>query len=216
MTGRPDILTCPHAEATTLAWLYGEGPDEHAEHVAHCADCTHVVEMHSEVLAAVGPILDDVPEVADLPGSVVDDQPVPTPANRTWLFGAVAAVAVLAAAVLLVLGLNPGADRAVDTPVVEVVEAPAAPDVPDLVPRAPAPEIERPQAPEVAMAPAPEVAPVPERVVLEPAPVVRDTGEDQLAELLLDDALTHDDPIDDGLDGLLDEFDALEASLTTL
>ena len=37
----------------TLAWLYGEGDDEQAVHIASCPECLALVEEHEQVLAAV-------------------------------------------------------------------------------------------------------------------------------------------------------------------
>lgn len=56
MTPHPaDLPDCPHAE-TTLAWLYGEGDDDHAEHVAGCDACNDLIALHAEVAVAVAPI----------------------------------------------------------------------------------------------------------------------------------------------------------------
>lgn len=48
---------CPHANTTTIAFLYGEAPLAHAAHVAGCADCSAVAESHEQVVAALGPAL---------------------------------------------------------------------------------------------------------------------------------------------------------------
>lgn len=48
---------CPHADTTTLLWLYGEADDRHGEHVAGCPSCGAVAREHTEVLSAVGPVL---------------------------------------------------------------------------------------------------------------------------------------------------------------
>ena len=47
---------CPHAQTTTVAWLYGEAPEEHALHVADCPVCTKTLESHELVLGALAPL----------------------------------------------------------------------------------------------------------------------------------------------------------------
>ena len=47
---------CPHAQTTTVAWLYGEAPDEHAAHVAGCPACAETLESHELVLGALAPL----------------------------------------------------------------------------------------------------------------------------------------------------------------
>jgi hypothetical protein len=47
---------CPHAHTTTVAWLYGEAPDEHAMHVAACPACTQTLQSHELVLGALAPV----------------------------------------------------------------------------------------------------------------------------------------------------------------
>jgi hypothetical protein len=49
-------MSCEHANSTTLQWLYDDGPEEHAMHIATCAECSTVVEEHADVAAAVGPV----------------------------------------------------------------------------------------------------------------------------------------------------------------
>jgi hypothetical protein len=81
-----ELSPCEHAETTTLLWLYGEGDDGHAEHVAGCQACTRVVEVHSETIARIGQA-----RLADPVGEL-------HPANRpfpAWWMGMVAAAAVL-------------------------------------------------------------------------------------------------------------------------
>lgn len=47
-------MTCPHADTTTLRWLYGELDDEaHAAHVAGCPDCQAACDAHLDVLGAL-------------------------------------------------------------------------------------------------------------------------------------------------------------------
>ncbi len=84
-------MTCPHAQTTTLRWLYGEvGDAEHAEHVAGCPDCQAVADAHLSVLA------------------VLPDRPAPAqPRPRrvpTWAW----TVPLLAAAATLLVMVRPG------------------------------------------------------------------------------------------------------------
>ena len=51
---------CNHAE-TTVAWLYGEAPEEHALHVASCPLCTEVLATHERVLGATAPLKLEAP-----------------------------------------------------------------------------------------------------------------------------------------------------------
>lgn len=89
------MTPCPHAETTTLLWLYGELDDEaHAAHVAACPACREVASLHADVLSAVGPV---APALAA----------APTRARRAWWFAP--AVLALAAAVLLALLRAPAA-----------------------------------------------------------------------------------------------------------
>ena len=45
-------MSCDELNAT-LAWLYGEGEDAHAVHIASCEVCMEVVAEHEQVLSAV-------------------------------------------------------------------------------------------------------------------------------------------------------------------
>jgi hypothetical protein len=45
-------MSCPNAE-TTVAWVYGEAPEEHLHHVVACAECAAIVAEHERVMAAV-------------------------------------------------------------------------------------------------------------------------------------------------------------------
>lgn len=71
-------MSCPHATTTTLAWLYGEGDEAHAAHVASCPECEAVVATHADVLVTVGA------------------RPVPAPAPVAWRRWALAAAVLLA------------------------------------------------------------------------------------------------------------------------
>lgn len=82
-------MSCPHAQSTTVAWLYGEGPEAHGAHVASCADCTDVLVEHESVLAAVAPV-----------ARQLSAEPPRAPARRSVL-GWSAALGLLAAAALL-------------------------------------------------------------------------------------------------------------------
>lgn len=56
-------MSCVHTETTTLLWLYGEldgDTEAHALHVAGCGDCSAAVELHSDVVAVVAPVLPSV------------------------------------------------------------------------------------------------------------------------------------------------------------
>lgn len=101
-------MSCPHATTTTLQWLYGEGDEAHAEHVASCAECQVVVAEHADVMSA----LEGVSHL-DLEPSA--DAPV-RPANRPmWRAVAMAVAAgLLAAAVLFVVPMRPSSPDPVD------------------------------------------------------------------------------------------------------
>ena len=134
MTTRPE--TCPLAETDTLLWLYGEGPEDHAAHVAGCADCTAVAQQHADVAAAVMPLTPQL-KAPTIPSVEVAPEPVPAPANRGWMLGVVVGLAV-AAAVLLglfgVLGLPGAPGSSSPTPIAEVPDAPEAPLPDELAP----------------------------------------------------------------------------------
>ena len=102
-------MSCPHAETTTLAWLYGEGDDAHALHVAGCPACQAVAELHEGVQAQVAPVL---PRGSEAPVA-------PARRGRWWVAAAVA----LAAGVLLALvpGGAVSEPAPVPTPVAEAV-----------------------------------------------------------------------------------------------
>ncbi|MCB9682694.1 MAG: hypothetical protein H6733_14610 [Alphaproteobacteria bacterium] len=95
---------CPHAHTTTVAWLYGESPDDghdHALHVATCADCQATAALHADLIATTAPVL---PAVRTTTG--------PSAARVARHVGArvlVASVLAVAAALAVVLGGTPGA-----------------------------------------------------------------------------------------------------------
>ena len=105
-------MSCPDAETTTMLWVYGEGPEDHASHVAGCADCRSVVAEHEAVAGDIAGIL---PVIRRL-----DDEAAPEPANndRGWVRWLVALG--VASALLLVVGsqiLTPSAvDESIDPP----------------------------------------------------------------------------------------------------
>jgi hypothetical protein len=77
-------MTCPHAESTTLLWIYGEGPEDHTDHVAQCADCQSVLDTHETVAFHMS----ETPMGRAL--SVTKVPETPEPANSGWgsvLFG---------------------------------------------------------------------------------------------------------------------------------
>lgn len=99
-------MSCPHAETTTLLWLYGEGDDDHALHVAGCADCQAVAELHTDVISAVAPALPVLaPPVAERP-------------DRRVVWGAATLFALAAAALLMV---RPALDVPAEAPGAELV-----------------------------------------------------------------------------------------------
>ena len=107
-------MKCPHAETTTLLWIYGEGPEGHEAHVANCADCQAVLAMHEDVQFHVAAIEDRV----QMPVNTAPPE-IPEPANRGWMgtvFG-VGGLALAAAAVLFAWIGFPG----VEVPSIETV-----------------------------------------------------------------------------------------------
>jgi len=115
-------MSCPHAPTTTVAWCYGEGPDDHALHVADCAECQQVVADHELVSGAAAGL---VPALIDADGDAAEPEPEPERADRaTWVPWA--AAGALAAAVLVAVGLGglPGAEST-PSPATQVAVAPA-------------------------------------------------------------------------------------------
>lgn len=90
-------MPCEHAETTTVLWLYGEGSEGHAAHVATCQACTEVLHAHSDVICAVG---DALPALRDAtqPASVT------VRPSSGWRF---APLLLAAAALLVVLVQHP-------------------------------------------------------------------------------------------------------------
>ena len=102
---------CPHAQTTTVAWLYGEGTEAHAEHVAGCAACTETLQSHEIVLGAM------VPLAAHHRRSVGG-------ASRSYGW----ALALVAAVMLSWLWLSPwsGDDGPTEVNLVQVAEVPSS------------------------------------------------------------------------------------------
>ena len=84
-------MTCAEHESTLL-WIYGEGDDDHAEHLATCAGCQALLAEHADVAAMVAPI-----------ASALRARPaaLQQPPRRSWPRGGIAGAALLAAAALL-------------------------------------------------------------------------------------------------------------------
>ncbi len=91
------MSSCPHAQTTTLQWIWGEGPEDHLRHLASCAECQQVLEDHERVLAAVA----GVSELEDsgVAGPTLGAARRVGPQRRAVL---IASAVALAAAVLLV------------------------------------------------------------------------------------------------------------------
>ena len=94
----------------TLSWLYGEGPESHATHVASCASCTAVVAEHEAVASSLGAALG---AVAAAPISVARG-----PRVLPWVGGGLAIAAGLWLVARLVLGPSPVVADATDGVVV--------------------------------------------------------------------------------------------------
>ncbi len=105
-------MSCPHATTTTIAWMYGEGPESHDLHVAECDDCAAVLDEHVDVLSAVG---DDLPALRQH-GAV--DQEFTRPSPVRWVASAALLTAAAAVALFAVW------------PTQQVTPAPAASPVP--------------------------------------------------------------------------------------
>ncbi|MEM6930376.1 MAG: hypothetical protein AAF602_25790 [Myxococcota bacterium] len=89
-------MSCPHATTTTLLWLYGEGDDAHADHVASCAECQAVAADHADVMSAMSGV-----SHLDL------ESASPRPANRGLWVGFGMGAALAAAIALVVLHSGP-------------------------------------------------------------------------------------------------------------
>lgn len=89
-------MSCPHAETTTILWIYGEAGDAHEAHVASCDTCQQVLAMHEDVTFHLS-------AASSVATSVVNPPVIPKPANSTWMgmFVAVVGVGVAAAAAVM-------------------------------------------------------------------------------------------------------------------
>jgi hypothetical protein len=95
-------MSCHHTEATLL-WMYGEGDEAHATHVATCAECQAVVQEHEQVASALGPTLGALATPAPPRVPVAAN----TPGPRRWFVG-VSGMALVAVAVVAVwIGTGP-------------------------------------------------------------------------------------------------------------
>jgi hypothetical protein len=87
-------MTCEHSETTTVAWLYGEAPEEHLHHVVGCAACQSVVEEHEAVGAALAEVLPALRSRPVLRSAPAPEARVQRPSFRgAWLLGALAVAA---------------------------------------------------------------------------------------------------------------------------
>ncbi len=91
-------MSCRHTETTTTLWLYGEGPEDHDQHVADCEDCQAAVAEHESV---AGDIADILPALRR-PEDEWDEAPAAANNNRIWIRW----VAIGAAAVAVLAGLQ--------------------------------------------------------------------------------------------------------------
>lgn len=116
-TGEPSVTdaTCPHAQTTTILWLYGEADAGHAAHVADCSACTAVADQHLDVQLAV-PIPPSEPADvrANAPSPAWTAAPRQTSGASGWrrsIYLVSGAIALIAAAALLVVAVRgPSAD----------------------------------------------------------------------------------------------------------
>ena len=91
-------MSCPHAQTTTILWIYGEADEAHATHVAGCAICQRVLQEHEQVHLALSL---DGSEVEHSPVSQPPEIPEPVNTSRFGAFLGLAGVCAAAAAVLL-------------------------------------------------------------------------------------------------------------------
>jgi len=202
-------MTCEHAETTTIAWLYGEGPEDHLHHVATCEACQRVLRTHSEVMQAVGPVLDQLATPAStMPSAVQAPPPVQAPANRPW--GLVIAAVVAAAAVALIAltpwltTLGQTTQNIAETPAPEHIQAPDHPaSRDDLAPRVVQESDDR----------APDETP---GLQVTPDPALNDGLPAANLLVSVDDLPEPDDELGQGLNDIFDELDSFEQELLTL
>jgi hypothetical protein len=108
---------CPLAD-TTLLWLFGEGPEDHIDHVVACAHCQQTVRVHEETLGAMAEAGAPEPHVAE-------------PTARTPM-RLILAGTLLAAAALLMLHppIDPGEPGSASRPDTGQAAAPGTPTIP--------------------------------------------------------------------------------------
>lgn len=188
------LESCPHADSTTIAWIYGEGPEDHALHVSGCAACSAVLEEHERVVTAVAGTEPMSTAQADLASA--------TPANNTVWYLAAGVAAAMVVGLFLMWSPDTSEPVAVETP-----EPSTPPPMLDEV--SPTQKGDQPpgEAP-VVIAQRPE----------EPSLEVAEDQPDIQPESVEEDATyaSLDDLMDDELDDLLDEFNDFELSLATL
>jgi hypothetical protein len=105
-------MTCPHTETTTIAWIYGEGPEDHEMHVAQCMPCQEALAIHEEVQFTLSGLRTDV---AGTVSSVVEEPAPVVAANRpigVRMFGVIGLGLAAAAVFMMWMGsptqINPG------------------------------------------------------------------------------------------------------------
>lgn len=108
-------MTCEHAETTTLLWLYGEADEAHAAHVAGCAECTAVADLHVDVMARVLPVAPAIAAEASTPAS----------GRRRWPAWVAGGLALAAAALLVARLVTPTPITQSDTAVAALTPTPA-------------------------------------------------------------------------------------------
>jgi hypothetical protein len=90
-------MSCAHAETTTVLWAYGEGPENHTDHIAVCSECREVIAMHESVGADISALLPLLRRPLD------EAVPAPVSQRKSWVRWA-AAVSALAAGLAFVVG----------------------------------------------------------------------------------------------------------------
>jgi hypothetical protein len=99
-------MSCIHAETTTLLWAYGEGPENHTDHIAMCAACREVIAMHESVGSEVAALLPVLRHPHD------ETRSAPAVPRANWVRWA-AVVGALAAGLAFVVG-SLGVDEPVE------------------------------------------------------------------------------------------------------
>jgi hypothetical protein len=100
-------MNCPHAQTTTLLWLYGDGPESHETHLMHCEACQGVCAEHGNVMDAVHSVL---PAIGPASTASVEETPVVKRSMGLW-------ASMLAAAVVLIF-INTNPTENVDTAII--------------------------------------------------------------------------------------------------